>query len=92
MSPRVSVCRDDRPHAVGDSAAPLVDLPSVSDLEHENEQFIVVDLVDDAVVAGPDPPLASAADESGRGGGSRLVGEQIQRCLEASADLRVVFA
>lgn len=60
--------------------------------EHEDEQFVVFDLVDDAVVAGADPPLARAADESGRSWWSRFDGQQIERGLEPSADLGVVFA
>jgi len=39
-----------------------------------------------------DPPLAHAADESGRGWWSGFDGQQIECGLEAPADLRVVLA
>lgn len=74
------------------SAGSLVDVAAVSELEDEDEQFVVVDLVNDAVVAGPDPPLARAADQAGRGRWPWVVGEQLECGLDPSTDLRVLFA
>jgi hypothetical protein len=49
----------------------VVDLATVTDGHHEDQQDLVVDFVDDAVVACPAPPLTIAAQEvpgpAGRG-------------------------
>lgn len=48
----------------GESGLPaVVDLAPVSDCYDENEQHVVVDLVDDPVVAGAYSPVAVSADE-----------------------------
>jgi hypothetical protein len=44
---------DRRPRRV---ALLTVDLPALPDIDHENQQDLVVDLVHDAVVAYPDAP------------------------------------
>ncbi len=45
--------------------APSVDLSAMSDAQHEDQQPLSVDFVDDAVVAGSDSPLAGAPDQLG---------------------------
>lgn len=47
----------------------------VPDAQNEDDELVVVDLVDDAVVAGADSPLASPANQSGCRRRSRLGGE-----------------
>jgi hypothetical protein len=69
-----------------------VDLAPVPDAQHEHEEPVLLDLVDDAVVTGPNPPLAAPADQSSRRGRSRFSGQQLDRGLEASADRRVELA
>lgn len=60
--------------------------------ENEDEEPVVLDLVDDAVVAGANSPLAGSPDQLGRGRWSRFVSQQFQRRLEAPAYLRVELA
>ena len=46
-----------------------VDFPAVSYLHNQDQEFVVVDFVDDTVIADPDSPLSIATDELGRFGG-----------------------
>jgi hypothetical protein len=64
----------------------------VPDAQHEHEEPVLLDLVDDAVVTGPNPPLAAPDDQSSRRGRSRFSGQQLDRGLEASAGRRVELA
>jgi len=51
-----------------------VDLPAMPDIDHDHQQDLVVDLVDDAVVADPNAPLswpASFLHPAGRGSADR---------------------
>ena len=41
----------------------FVAVAPVADGDHQDDQHVVVDLVDDSVVAGTDPPLALSADQ-----------------------------
>src|SRR5665647_552565 len=72
--------------------ASLVDLAAVADAEDQDEESVVFDLVDDAVVAGPDSPLAGAANEPGCGWWSGFCSEQLKCCLDAAAYLWVELA
>jgi hypothetical protein len=53
--------------------------------ENQNQQGAVMDLVDDAVLAGPDSPLPVAADELLGPEGSRLAGQEFDRRLDSPA-------
>lgn len=67
----------------------LVDLATVTHAQNEDKELVVLVVVDDAVVAGADPPLTRATDELGCSWRSRFGGEQLERCLDASAYRRV---
>ena len=56
--------------------------------QNEHYQSIVMYLVDDSVVAGPDSPFPCAAHEPFGGGWSRLLGKELQHCLDTRSNLR----
>jgi hypothetical protein len=51
-----------------------VDLAAVADFEDEHEQFVIVNLVEDAPIADADPPSPWVADDLGRLAGLRVLG------------------
>lgn len=53
----------------------MVDVAAVPDAEDQDDGDIVVDLVDDAIVARANPPLAGASEELCRGRWPRLGGK-----------------
>jgi hypothetical protein len=59
----------------------------MSHAKHEHEELLLVDLVDDSVVAGADPPFARATDELHCCGRARVVGEKLEHALDSSADV-----
>ena len=65
-------------------SAALVDVAAVSDGDDEDEENLVADLVDDAVVAGADPPLAVPTDELLGSARTRLVCKQLDGRLDAA--------
>jgi hypothetical protein len=67
---------------------PLAD----DDPQDEDQQPFVLDLVHDAVVAGADPPLTCAPYEPGCRRRSGLLGQQIERGLDAPPHLGVELA
>jgi hypothetical protein len=56
----------------------------VANCHDEDQEYVVVDLVDDAVVAGADPPFAVSAHTLLRAAGPWLFGEELDRCLDPS--------
>jgi hypothetical protein len=62
----------------------LVGLAAVADVKDEDEEPVVFDFVDDAVVASADCPLAGAANELGCRWWSGFGGEQFEWCLDAA--------
>ena len=64
-------------------------LAVVTHAKEEDNELLVVDLVDDPVVAGTDPPLAQATDEPGRGWWSGFDSEQLNGGLDASPHIGV---
>jgi hypothetical protein len=62
------------------------------DSQDRDEQFIVLDLIDDAVIASAYSPLAGTTDESGCGRRPRIAGQQFDSCLQTSSDLRIKLA
>ena len=57
----------------------------MTDLDDEDEQLSIADVVDDAEVAGPHPPLPGAADELPRPGGTGLLGQEVDGRLDPPA-------
>jgi len=57
--------------------------------QHEYEQLTVVDLIDDPIVTGADPPFTRTAYEALGGGRSWLLGQELEHRLDATADCRV---
>ena len=51
-----------------------------------------MNLVDDPVIAGANPPLPGSAHEPRGRRRSRIAGEQLKCCLDSSADLRIELA
>lgn len=66
-----------------------VDVSAVTHSQHEDEQHVVMDLVDNPVVAGTDPPLSCAADKPSSCGRSRVSSQGVDGGLNASSRLRV---
>jgi hypothetical protein len=60
--------------------------------QDKDEQLIVLDVIDDAVIAGSCTPLAAATDESGCRWRSGIVGQQFDSCLQTPSDLRIKTA
>ena len=73
--------------AVRDSLTGPVYVSSMSDPEDEHNQLVVVDLVDDAVVARAHPPLAGPAYKLGCLGRSGVGRQQVDGCLNPTANL-----
>ena len=71
---------------------PVVDLAAVAHAKDEDDELVVVNVVDDPVVAGTDPPLARATDEPGRGWWPGIDSEQLNGGLEASPHIRIELA
>lgn len=66
-----------------------VDLAPMPDGEPKDQQGVVLDLVDHAVVAGAHPPLSRSAHQPSRGRRARVVGQQLDRRLDAPPGRRV---
>ncbi len=64
----------------------------MADGDHQDNQHVVVDLVGDSVVAGPDPPLALSADRLLGPARARLIGEKLDGRLDAPLGGRVELA
>ena len=64
----------------------------MADIDYEDDQYVIVDLVDDSVVAGTDPPLALSADQ--RLGPARpwLIGEELDGRLDPPSSGRLELA
>lgn len=62
------------------------------DVQDEYQELVLLDLVDDSVVTGPDSPFARAADQPRRGWRTRILGEELDGCLDASTDVRIELA
>ena len=62
--------------------ATTVDLAfAVSDGDHEDEESVVINLVDDPVIPGSHPPLAVTPDELSRTSGAGLGTQKLDRGL-----------
>lgn len=57
----------------------------MSDLDDEDEEDVVVNGVDDAVVAGADAPKLGGAFEFLGASGSRILGERVDLSVDASS-------
>lgn len=66
----------------GRSSATFVDLGLVADGDHEDDQHVIVDLVDDSVVTSTHPPLALSLDQLLGPARPRLVGEELDGPLD----------
>ena len=69
----------------------LVDVAAVSKPHHEDQQHVVFDRVDDAVIADPDTK-AWPALQGPCSGRSRVLGKQGDCALDATTSLRVELA
>jgi hypothetical protein len=67
-----------------DAGSPFVDLTAMSERDHDDEQDIMVDGVEDAVVAHPDPEARSATERAG-GGRTWILGQQGDRPLDPTS-------
>jgi len=56
-----------------------IDLTSVSDLDNKHDESSLVDLIDDPIVASPNPPLSIASNELRSSRGSGIFGEDLDR-------------
>ena len=70
----------------------LVYVPTVADLDHEHQQLLVVDLVDDPEISGTDAPLPCTADQPSGGRRPRVCGQQVDRRLHSSTARRIQLA
>ena len=70
----------------------VVDLAAMAHPQDKDEELIIMNLVDDAVVAGSDPPLAGTTDETGCGRWTRILGEEFEDGLDASSDVGIKLA
>jgi len=59
-----------------------VDLPPMPYTDDEDAQDLIANLIDDAVVAGADPPLAGPADQLGGPARAWLLGDQLDGGVE----------
>jgi hypothetical protein len=89
--PHRAVVRAFAARAHGRSRA-AVDLSAVTDRDDQDDEDLVADLVDDAVIARTDAPFALASGELHRAGRPGLVGEQLDRGLHAAACWEVELA
>ena len=71
---------------------PLVDISPMADLDDEDDELLVTDVVDDAEVAGPHPPLPGTSDQLPRPWRTRVFGQEVDGCLDPSAPWRVELA
>lgn len=62
---------------------PAVDILAVSDPHDLDDEPVVEDLVDDAIVAHTHPVCARLADHADRPRGTGLIGEQVDRSSDA---------
>ena len=69
-----------------------IDVAAVAHGEHQDEEDLVPDLVDDPVVTGAYAPLVVAANELLGTGGPRLLRQEFDRRLDASTGGRIVPA
>lgn len=63
----------------------MVDVPAMAHHDNQDEQDLVLDLVDDPVVAGAQSPLALACDQLLGATGPRLLTEQLDGGLHPAA-------
>jgi len=61
----------------------------VSQRHHENEKVLVVDLVDDPVIAGPHAPLTAATNKPFCRSRTRISTKELNRSLDTPACDRV---
>lgn len=64
---------------------------SEQSMQHQHEELVILDLVDDAVVAGAHSPLAGSADEWGHCRRSWIGAEQLERRRDTATDWRVAL-
>jgi len=71
--------------------SPFVDIAAVLGRDYDDEQHVIVDRVDDAIVAYPYPPCGTATQRPGsrRTG---ILGQQRDRSLHSARDLSIEFA
>lgn len=69
-----------------------IDLSPMPHLQNEHDKFSVFDVVNDAVVAGANSPLARSPDQPSGRGRPRIVAEQLERGLDAATSLGVELA
>jgi hypothetical protein len=69
-----------------------VDVASVPNGHDQHEEPVVINFVDDAVIAGFVPPLAAATHQLSGGRRPWLVGKQVDGGLDASPGVRIQFA
>jgi hypothetical protein len=55
----------------------VVDLGAMTHRQNKDEELIIMDLVDDAIVASSDPPLAATTNETGCGRWTRILSETL---------------
>lgn len=65
----------------------VVDLAAMTHPQDKDEELIIMNLVDDAVVAGSDPPLAGTTNETGCGRWTRILNEEFEDGLDASSNV-----
>src|SRR5665647_689068 len=76
----------------GDRSPEVVDLAAVADAEDKDQESVVFDLVDDAVVAGADSPLPGAANKASCRWWSGFGSQKLKCSLDTSAHLGVELA
>ena len=70
----------------------VVDLAAMTHPQDKDEELIIMNLVDDAVVAGSDPPLAGTTNETGCGRWTRILNEEFEDGLDASSNVGTKLA
>lgn len=70
----------------------VVDLAAMTHPQDKDEELIIMNLVDDAVVAGSDPPLAGTTNETGCGRWTRILSEEFEDGLDASSNVGIKLA
>src|SRR5664280_2598225 len=55
----------------------VVDLGAMTHRQNKDDELIIMDLVDDAIVASSDPPLAGTTNETGCGRWTRILSETL---------------
>jgi len=86
--------RKDRPKpttCIVPGRSPFVDIAAVLGRDYDDEQHVIFDRVDDAIVAYPYPPCGTATQRPGsrRTG---ILGQQRDRSLHSARDLSIEFA